>query len=261
MAIASPINEGRTVYDDWLDLQRETIDSLEEPDLTVMGTGSDYTVFFHHLGISSLDLLFNQKGTAVYPYHSNYDSYYWIDKFGDPGFKKHLAMARLWGLLTVKLAGVPVLPFRASDYSNALKRHIMSLHDKCIPGLALDALEISASRFEVKMKILDSSAHRIRLDTLFEPPSSVAEANNVYMKLERSFLFEKGGLPGRPWYKHLVSILPKRTSIVTITANFSRYLLLDYGLVTTESSSLASRKASMMATSKVQMLGLRRLPK
>lgn len=73
--IPSPVNEGKTVYDNWWNLQRETGDSLEQPNLTFMGTGSDYTVFFHHLGISCLDLLFNQRGTAVYPYHSN-DSYY-----------------------------------------------------------------------------------------------------------------------------------------------------------------------------------------
>ncbi|OTA95903.1 hypothetical protein M434DRAFT_28399 [Hypoxylon sp. CO27-5] len=202
--IPSPVNEGKTVYDDWLHLQQETTDSLEKPNLTVMGTGSDYTVFFHHLGISSLDMLFNQKGTAVYPYHSNYDSYYWIEKFGDPGFKKHLAMARLWGLLTVKLAGIPVLPFRATNYADALKRHTRSLRNKAITGLILEPLETSVSEFEVKMKALDLSVHRTELDTSRQPRSQTKNMNKVYMKLERSFLREKDGLPGRPWYKHLI---------------------------------------------------------
>ncbi|KAI1409915.1 Zn-dependent exopeptidase [Hypoxylon sp. FL1857] len=202
--IPSPINEGKTVYDDWLHLQQETESFLQELNLTIMGTGSDYTVFFHHLGISSLDLLFNQKGTAVYPYHSNYDSYYWIEKFGDPGFKKHLAMARLWGLLTVKLAGITVLPFRASDYADALQRYARSLRDKDISGLALEPLDASISRFEVAMKTFDSRVHRAELHTSRQPCSRATEANKVYMKIERSFLREKGGLPGRPWYKHLI---------------------------------------------------------
>ncbi|KAI0113800.1 Zn-dependent exopeptidase [Hypoxylon sp. NC0597] len=202
--IPSPINDGRTVYDDWLHLQRETADSLEEPNLTVMGTGSDYTVFFHHLGISSLDMLFNQKGTSVYPYHSNYDSYYWVEKFGDPGFKKHLAMARLFGLLTVKLAGIPVLPFRASDYADALKRHTRSLRNKDITGLILEPLETSVSKFEATVKAFDLSAHKEELDISHQPRSQAKRTNKIYMKLERSFLREKGGLPGRPWYKHLI---------------------------------------------------------
>ncbi|KAI1390251.1 Zn-dependent exopeptidase [Hypoxylon trugodes] len=202
--IPSPVNEGKTVCEDWLDLQREAVDSLEKPNLTVMGTGSDYTVFFHHLGISSIDLLFNQKGTSVYPYHSNYDSYYWVDKFGDPGFKKHQAMARLWGLLTVKLAGIPVLPFRASDYTEALKRHVQSLRGKGVPGLDLQPLEVSISRFEVTMKTLDSSVHRVELDTSRQISPKAIEANKAYIKLERSFLLENSGLPGRPWYKHMI---------------------------------------------------------
>ncbi|KAI2464108.1 Zn-dependent exopeptidase [Annulohypoxylon bovei var. microspora] len=201
--IPSPVNEGRTVYDDWLRLQRETSDSLEQPNLTVMGTGSDYTVFFHHLGISSIDMLFNQKETAVYPYHSNYDSYYWIENFGDPGFKKHHAMARLWGLLTVKLAGIPVLPFRASHYADALKRHVKSLSNKGISGLVLEPLEISAFRFEVAMNAFDASVHRPELETSRQRFREVSKVSKVYMKLERSFL-TKSGLPGRPWYKHLV---------------------------------------------------------
>ncbi|KAI1770963.1 Zn-dependent exopeptidase [Hypoxylon cercidicola] len=201
--IPSPVNEGKTVYDDWRDLQRETSDHLEQPNLTVMGTGSDYTVFFHHLGISSLDLLFNQKGTGVYPYHSNYDSYYWIDKFGDPGFKKHLAMARLWCLLTVKLVGTPVLPFRASDYAEALKRHVRSLRGKSTPGLVLEPLEKSISRFEVAMTTLDLAVHRTERSTSRQSRSVAREANKTYMMIERSFLYENG-LPGRPWYKHLI---------------------------------------------------------
>ncbi|KAI1380702.1 Zn-dependent exopeptidase [Hypoxylon crocopeplum] len=204
VVIPSPVNEDKTVYDDWLLLQKETVDSLEQPNLTVMGTGSDYTVFFHHLGISSLDMLFNQKGTAVYPYHSNYDSYYWIERFGDPGFKKHLAMARLWGLLTVRLAGIPVLPFRASDYADALKQHIKSLRSRDISGLVLEPLEMSISRFEVTMKALDSTVDRSELDASRRPCPKVTEVNKVYMKLERSFLRKQGGLPGRPWYKHLI---------------------------------------------------------
>ncbi|KAI1453375.1 Zn-dependent exopeptidase [Annulohypoxylon moriforme] len=202
--IPSPVNEGKTVYDDWLRLQQETSEHLDHPNLTVMGTGSDYTVFFHHLGISSIDILFNQRGTAVYPYHSNYDSYYWVDRFGDPGFKKHLAMARLWGLLTVKLAGVPVLPFRASDYSNALKQHIKSLSEKGISGLQLGPLEKSTSRFEVSTNAFDKNVQRAKLGKSHQHSPDVAEISKVYMKIERSFLCPKGGLPGRPWYKHLI---------------------------------------------------------
>ncbi|EHK99659.1 putative N-acetylated-alpha-linked acidic dipeptidase-like protein [Glarea lozoyensis 74030] len=83
--IPSPLEEGKTVYSDWL--SHGTKDYGEQDDaIGVIGTGSDYTVFFHHLGIPSIDLLFNRKGSGVYPYHSNYDSFLWVERFGDPGF-------------------------------------------------------------------------------------------------------------------------------------------------------------------------------
>ena len=31
----------------------------------------------------------------VYHYHSNYDSYHWMAKFGDPGFTTHKSMAQV----------------------------------------------------------------------------------------------------------------------------------------------------------------------
>ncbi|KAL7622758.1 Vacuolar protein sorting-associated protein 70 [Parahypoxylon ruwenzoriense] len=127
-----------------------------------------------------------------------------IDKFGDAGFKKHLAMARLWSLLAVKLAGIPVLLFRASDYADALNMHVESLRRKGISGLVLKPLDISVSKFEVTMKAFDSSVYRAELDTSRRACTKATEVNKVYMKLERSFLRKEGGLPRRPWYKHLI---------------------------------------------------------
>ncbi|KAI0179738.1 Zn-dependent exopeptidase [Hypoxylon sp. FL1284] len=206
-AIPSPVNESKTVYDDWLALQQEEAtdpaNPPSQPTLTIMGTGSDYTVFLHHLGIPSLDLLFNQRGDAVYPYHSNYDSYYWVDRFGDPGFAKHLAMARLWGLVVVKLAGAPVLPFRGADYAEALGRHLGALRARNVPGLGLEPLEMAVSRFEKAMTALDTTVHRGEHEASRQPQSTAREANKTHMQIERSFLREDG-LPGRPWYKHLI---------------------------------------------------------
>lgn len=96
--VPSPIDAIKSVYDDWLaDLQTKKTKGgedgqLEAPSLGLIGTGSDYTAFYHHLGIPSVDMLFNQQGQGVYPCHSNYDSYYWLDRFGDVGFTKHKAM-------------------------------------------------------------------------------------------------------------------------------------------------------------------------
>ena len=38
-------------------------------------------------------------------YHSDFDSFEWMDSVGDPGFVFHVAMAQVWGLVALRLAG------------------------------------------------------------------------------------------------------------------------------------------------------------
>ncbi|ETS86532.1 hypothetical protein PFICI_00360 [Pestalotiopsis fici W106-1] len=205
--IPSPINANSTVFDDWKDwTDTNNGASLLAP----MGTGSDYTVFFHHMGIPSLDLVFNKRGTAVYPYHSNYDSHFWIEKFGDPGFMKHLAMARLWGILAVRLAGIPLLGFAAQDYASTVEKHVLNLQSREIARLDLEPLKSSVAKFAEATTSLDELARGCDLSTLRGQKVSrsqfgVAEINKRYREIEKSFILKSSkGLPGRPWYKHSV---------------------------------------------------------
>ncbi|CAK7208395.1 hypothetical protein SEUCBS140593_000158 [Sporothrix eucalyptigena] len=111
-----------------------------------LGSGSDYTAFLDHAGITSVDVRFSGGGgggdgedaaaaaasgekTAddidpVYMYHSNYDSYHWMEKYGDPGFVYHKTMAQVLGLLVAHLATDLVVPFKAGDYADALHTYV-----------------------------------------------------------------------------------------------------------------------------------------
>lgn len=190
----SPIYDDKTVYDDWLaDLQRGEPD-LAEPSLALLGTGSDYTAFFHHLGIPSIDMIFNRQGQGVYPYHSNYDSYLWLDRFGDVGFNKHKAMAQLWGLVAVKLAGVDVIPFTTADYAKTLSKHFANLKAE---NEALDGKEFeeALANFGVHAKKFDERVSSLRT----QGQGDLDAVNCQLIALERTFLLEKGsGLAGRP---------------------------------------------------------------
>ncbi|KAI3528823.1 glutamate carboxypeptidase II [Colletotrichum abscissum] len=200
--VQSPINENRTVYDDWLSDQKRANPEQVTPTLDLMGTGSDYTVFFDHLGIPSVDLLFNRQGKGVYPYHSNYDSYYWVENFGDIGFKKHLAMAQLWGLLTVRLAGLGNIAFEAAEYPRTLAHHLEKLKAKYDNVLSFHALSNAVTHFKDAASRLDA------ISPLRVAPGNMQvdnEVNKAYLYLERQFLLPKGaGLPGREWYRHAI---------------------------------------------------------
>ncbi|KAH8883466.1 Zn-dependent exopeptidase [Thozetella sp. PMI_491] len=205
--VPSPVNEGKLVFDDWLSDQQRGNPNVKQPLLDLMGTGSDYTVFFDHLGIPSVDMIFNRQGTSVYPYHSNYDSYYWLEHFGDVGFKKHRAMAQIFGLLAVRLAGVHLIQFEAGSYSESLQRHLATLKLK-EAGRSLDwqPLEDAIVAFDKAAQNLDARACALKaMDAQVRDEAEIVEVNKQYINLERSFLLDKnGGLPGRPWYRHMI---------------------------------------------------------
>ena len=61
--------------------------------VSLMGSGSDFTVFLQHLGIACSDQVFDTTPTdAVYHYHSIYDSHAWQVRYGDPTFKRHVSI-------------------------------------------------------------------------------------------------------------------------------------------------------------------------
>ncbi|KAG8202173.1 hypothetical protein GWM34_02748, partial [Candida africana] len=92
-----------------------------------LGSGSDYTVYLDHLGIPSVDLGFaGGKGDPVYHYHSNYDSYHWMEKFGDEGFVFHNLCAKYVLLLALQLSEREVIDFRLSSYSKKLQEYYNS---------------------------------------------------------------------------------------------------------------------------------------
>ena len=37
-------------------------------------------------------------------YHSMYDDFYWMNQFGDPGYRYHTLMSVIWGRLALRLA-------------------------------------------------------------------------------------------------------------------------------------------------------------
>jgi len=102
---------------------------LNESHINILGSGSDYTSFYEHLGVTSVDLGFGVgKGDAVYHYHSNYDSYHWMATYADPGFKLHNALAQYLGLLIINLSEPKLLQsYQAHDYSQAIKLYFDEL--------------------------------------------------------------------------------------------------------------------------------------
>ncbi|KAL8285470.1 hypothetical protein RB597_002507 [Gaeumannomyces tritici] len=109
----------------------QTVRDVWGGSIEIIGSGSDFTAFQDYAGIPCLDIGFTASASSpVYHYHSNYDSFHWMAKFGDPGFVYHRTMAQILGLLTAKLADKPVISFVAKDYAAALASYVDKIERK-----------------------------------------------------------------------------------------------------------------------------------
>lgn len=203
-------SEGQTVGDVW------------DGHIKTMGSGSDFTAFQDFAGIPCIDMGFGPnpsvhgaEGRPVYHYHSNYDSFDWMDKFGDPGWHYHVAIAKLWGLLSAKIVEAPVIPFNATNYAAALHRYTDSVDAMVAASQtkmplsleklrsAIDAFHSSAVKFDAVATDLKLAIGASDLELSAAMLKKVKKINDAYKYLERQFL-HKDGLDGRSWFKHTV---------------------------------------------------------
>lgn len=180
--------------------------------LSPLGSGSDYTVFLDHLGIPSFDFGFS-GGYGVY--HSVYDNFRWMEKYGDPEFLYHAAGARLWGLLAMRVANADVVPLRYSTYARDVKVDLDDLRRDVIRRARRPIAE-SNDKAPITPDFSAILAALEELRTAGEAADRAAEAslksgdvaavgriNDALMRVESAFLDAKG-LPGRPWFRHLL---------------------------------------------------------
>lgn len=196
----------KSVYQQWQDRAHENrpegAANTREARIGALGSGSDYTPFLQHLGIPSTDMGF---GGDYGVYHSAYDSFYWMDHFGDPGFHYHVAAAQLWGTLALRLANADGLSFDYTDYATQIREFFKeaielartrklaaSLDDKAMSE-AIDDFAKEAARIERERQeaVRDSDGDRLR------------KINDALIQAERQFTDDRG-LRGREWYKHQI---------------------------------------------------------
>ncbi len=184
------------------------------PHMNPLGSGSDYTVFVDHLGIPALDIGLH-GGYGVY--HSIYDNFRWMEKFGDPEFLNHATAAKLYTAILMRAAAAEVVPMRFQPYAEALRGHVDELRliavrkkrksDNRIlqPGTEFEGVRdliAAVKHFEERAHQLDTITHEA---ATHDHPNRdrLATLNDAITAVERSFLLGEG-LPGRPWFRHAI---------------------------------------------------------
>ena len=93
-----------------------------------LGSGSDYTVFYHHLGIPSLNLGFGGQDDGGI-YHSIYDTYRWYTTFSDTAFTYGRALAQTAGTTVMRLADADVLPYEFTRLAERVTANLTEVQD------------------------------------------------------------------------------------------------------------------------------------
>lgn len=168
---------------------------------TGIGSGSDHTVFLNYLARPVVEMGFEGPYGV---YHSAYDTHYWVSRIGDPGFKYHTLMAQLWGALALRLANADVLPFDMDAQAAAIRDFIGKAAE--IPGASE---KLGFEDLVARTRALRVAARRLnrRIEAALAAggpdPEARARLNRRMMSFEANWLLP-AGIPGRPWFKHLL---------------------------------------------------------
>lgn len=175
-------------------------DRPAEPAVGDLGGGSDHLPFTSHLGVPGLSFGF---GGPVGVYHSAYDTFGWMSRFGDPGFAAHRSAAQLAALVLARLGQAGPLPLDlaafGTRYAEAARALARQGEGSGLAGGqrlvgAFEALAAAGRHFNARRDSLAAGA---------PSAGAVGQANRLIRAAEREFVRE-AGLPGRPWVRQLL---------------------------------------------------------
>jgi N-acetylated-alpha-linked acidic dipeptidase len=206
---------GASVYDAWR--RRTNTRPGEEPAMGDPGGGSDFAGFYNHLGVPVADWGFGGPGGV---YHSQYDSFEWMRRFGDRGFRAHAAAARVGAAMLLRLANADVLPYDYAEYARTLRRALPALGARAaaLGGAAAPGAAPADSAFAaMERSALAFAAARDSALAAARPPSpaALAAANEALKGVERA-LTRPEGLRTRPWFRNVVYAADEDNGYATV---------------------------------------------
>lgn len=198
-----------------------------------LGSGSDYTVFQHHLGIPSLNIGFGGEASGGV-YHSNYDSYDHFVRFIDPDFQYVMATAQLGGRMLLRMANADWLPFQADSTARAVRTWVSEViklaadmrarTQKRNDLIRSGALKLAADprktfvvpEPEEEVPFLNFAPLQNAVAGLDRAAASVGKVDPANLDAAKRKAFEEAlrqaeqkflrseGLPRRPWFRHVL---------------------------------------------------------
>lgn len=192
-----------------------TLDQTWDKNTSYVGDGSDYSPFFHHLGVPIIAMDF-VSGGSYGAYHSIYDSYKYVSEIIDKDMQVCQSLSHILGLVLIRLSNDAVLPFKTQEQGTTMIEYYKELF------YTKDYLEFTASLNEDQRRVFSTSLNQLNQTILnFEKISidfdkkfnNLPTTKDLPLKLrtfnDKAMLFERGftrkeGIKSRPWYKHVI---------------------------------------------------------
>jgi len=208
--------------------------------IDALGSGSDFTPFLQHLGITTLNIGFAGESDTDGVYHSNYDSYDHYVRNGDPGFVYGIAEAQTVGHIILRMADADVLPMQFGAFAETVAGYVGELHELAdgrrqravelgklldegafklatdptrpvlaperepeVPHFNFAPLENAMERVKKSTKDYDEAYNKLMAGQTKLTTAQLKELNSDLREMEAA-LTDPHGLPGRDWFKHLV---------------------------------------------------------
>ena len=224
------------------DAKRDALLAAANADLPIdpLGSGSDFTPFIQHLGLTGLDVAYAGEDDQGGVYHSNYDTFEHYVRFGDPTFAYGIAEAQTVGRLVLRMADADVLPLQFTGFADTIAEYVEELRtltddkrrnsddlgklldqnvfnlvsdptrpvlpperEPAVPYLNFAPLENVVIRLKASAKAYDAVYAKLESGDLKLAPAQTRELNGLLQGMEQSLTTARG-LPNREWYKHLI---------------------------------------------------------
>ncbi|MBX7118450.1 MAG: M28 family metallopeptidase [Gemmatimonadaceae bacterium] len=167
-----------------------------------LGSGSDYTVFLNFLGLPVVEMAF---GGPYGVYHSQYDNAYWMEHVGDPGYRYMTAMGEVWGRMALRLANAEHYPHDFTLYADRVGGFVDALAAQPA-ARALDLAPLRAAQQEwaaAAAALEQALARAMAMPAGAARTARLARINERMRRVEQALLAPEG-IPGRPWFKHVL---------------------------------------------------------
>jgi N-acetylated-alpha-linked acidic dipeptidase len=205
-----------------------------------LGSGSDYSAFLQHLGLTTLSIEYAGEDDQDGVYHSNYDSFDHYVRFGDPTFAYGVAEAQTVGHVILRVAAAPVLPLEFTGFADTMRDYVEDLHkllderrtraaeltplldqnayelaadptravgaperEAPVPDLNLAPLDAVLPRLKTSAAAYDAAYARVTSGDIKLSAAQRKQLDALLQGMELR-LTDPRGLPGRDWFHHLV---------------------------------------------------------